>query len=58
MKPSAFLREAFRSFAGPTSKELAELTLWGLLAIIALILVILPGDQVMAGIEWLIRSLE
>lgn len=58
MKAYGFLREAVRSVASPTSKELAELTLWGLLAVIALILVILPGDQVMGGIEWLIRCLE
>ncbi len=58
MKPYVFLRQAFESVASPTSKELAELTLWGLLAVISLILVILPGDQVMAGIEWLIRCLE
>ncbi len=58
MSLQGFLRDAMRSVASPTSREIAELTLWSLLALIALVLVLLPGDQVLGGIEWLIRCLE
>ncbi len=58
MSLNGFLRDAVRSLASPTSREMAELTLWSLLAVIALVLVLLPGDQVLGGIERLIRCLE
>ena len=58
MKPHLVIFDAFRSIASPSSRELAELVLWGLLALIALVLVFLPGDQTLQGVEWLFRSLE
>ena len=58
MKPHIVIADAFRSIASPSSRELAELILWGLLAAISLALVFLPGDQTMQGLEWLFRSLE
>lgn len=50
--------DTFRSIASPNSRELAELTLWGLLAIISLALVFLPGDQTLQGLEWLFHTIE
>jgi hypothetical protein len=58
MKTRLLLRGAFRSFAKPSVKELAELVTWGLLALAALVLVMIPGDQTAAGIDWLFKRLE
>ena len=58
MKPYWVLLDAFRSFASPNSRELAELVLWSLLALISFVLVLLPGDQTLQGLEWLFRSVE
>jgi hypothetical protein len=52
------LRGAFRSFAKPSVKELAELVIWGLLALVALVLVMIPGDQTAAGVDWLFKWFE
>ncbi len=58
VKPYSVIFDAFRSIASPNSRELAELILWGLLAVISLALVFLPGDQTLQGLEWLFRSVE
>lgn len=58
MKPYWVILDAFRSIASPSSRELAELLLWGLLALVSLTLVFLPGDQTLQGLEWLFRSVE
>ena len=58
MKPYSVIFDAVRSFAGPNSRELAELILWGLLAVVSLTLVFLPGDQTMQGLEWLFHAVE
>jgi hypothetical protein len=58
MKARLPLRRAFRSLAKPSAKELAELVTWGLLALVALVLVMIPGDQTAAGIDWLFKWLE
>jgi hypothetical protein len=58
VKPHLLIIDAFRSIASPTSRELAELILWGLLALVALALVLLPGDQTLQGLEWVFRSVE
>ncbi|HEX6842605.1 MAG TPA: hypothetical protein VF113_13800 [Stellaceae bacterium] len=49
---------AVRSIASPSSRELAELILWGLLAVVSLTLVLLPGDQTLQGLEWFFRAVE
>jgi hypothetical protein len=58
MKGRLALRRALRSVVPPRAKDLAELLIWGLLALVALALVMLPGDQTSAGINWLLKSLE
>jgi hypothetical protein len=58
VKPYWVILDAFRSIASPSSRELAELLLWGLLALVSLTLVFLPGDQTLQGLEWLFRSVE
>jgi hypothetical protein len=58
VKPYSLIYEAFRSIAGPNRREFAELILWGLLAVVSLTLVFLPGDQTFQGLEWLFRSIE
>jgi hypothetical protein len=58
VKPHLLIIDAFRSIASPSSRELAELILWGLLALVALALVLLPGDQTLQGLEWAFRSVE
>jgi hypothetical protein len=58
VKHYSVIFDAFRSIASPSSRELAELILWGLLAVISLALVFLPGDQTLQGLEWLFRSVE
>ena len=58
MKPYSLIFEAVRSIASPNSRELAELILWGLLGVISLALVLLPGDQTLQGLEWLFRAVE
>jgi len=58
VKPYSLIYDAVRSIASPNSRELAELVLWGLLAVISLTLVFLPGDQTMQGLEWLFRAIE
>ena len=58
MKPYSVIFDAVRGIASPNSRELAELILWGLLAVISLTLVFLPGDQTMQGVEWLFRAIE
>lgn len=58
MKPHWVILDAFRGIASPNSRELAELILWGLLAVVSLALVFLPGDQTLQGLEWLFRSVE
>lgn len=58
MKPYSVIFDAVRSIASPNSRELAELVLWGLLAVISLTLVFLPGDQTMQGLEWLFHAVE
>ena len=58
MKPYSVIYDAVRSIASPNSRELAELILWGLLAVISLTLVFLPGDQTMQGLEWLFHAVE
>ncbi|HKW52046.1 MAG TPA: hypothetical protein VJO12_00020 [Stellaceae bacterium] len=58
MKPYSIIFDAFRSIASPNSRELAELILWSLLALVALALVFLPGDQTMQGLEWVFRAVE
>lgn len=58
MKSRPALRDVVRSVVTPKLKEWAELVAWGLLALVSLTLVTLPGDQTSAGIDWLIRSLE
>lgn len=58
MKPSSVIFNAVRSIASPSSRELAELILWGLLAVVSLTLVLLPGDQTLQGLEWFFRAVE
>ena len=58
MKAHLPLLGAFRRFVSPSAKELAELVAWGLLALVALSLAMLPHDQTAAAIEWLFRWLE
>jgi hypothetical protein len=58
MKTRLLIRGAFRRFATPSVKELAELLTWGLLALAALVLVMIPGDQTVAGVDWLFRRFE
>lgn len=58
MKPSLVIFNAVRSIASPSSRELAELILWGLLAVVSLTLVLLPGDQTLQGLEWFFRAVE
>jgi hypothetical protein len=58
VKPYSVIFDAVRSIASPSSRELAELILWGLLAVISLTLVFLPGDQTLQGVEWLFRAIE
>ena len=59
VKPYSVIVEAVRnSISSPNSRELAELILWGLLALISLALVFLPGDQTLQGLEWLFRTVE
>lgn len=58
MKPYLVIFDAVRSIASPGSRELAELILWGLLAVISLTLVFLPGDQTLQGVEWVFRAIE
>jgi hypothetical protein len=58
VKPYSVISEALRAIAGPNSRELAELILWGLLAVASLTLIFLPGDQTLQGLEWLFRSIE
>jgi hypothetical protein len=58
VKPYSIIFDAFRSLASTNSREYAELILWGLLAVISLALVFLPGDQTLQGLEWLFRIVE
>jgi hypothetical protein len=58
VKPHWVILDAFRGITSPNSRELAELILWGLLAVVSLALVFLPGDQTLQGLEWLFRSVE
>jgi len=58
VKPYSVIFDAVRSIASPSSRELAELILWGLLAVISLTLVFLPGDQTLQGLESLFRAIE
>ena len=58
MKPYSVIFDAVRNLASPNSREIAELILWGLLAVVSLTLVFLPGDQTMQGLEWLFRAVE
>jgi len=58
VKPHWVIFDAFSSIASPSSRELAELILWGLLALISLALMFLPGDQTLQGLEWVFRSVE
>ena len=58
MKSRPAWRVAFRGIATPSVKEALELVAWSLLALLALAMVMIPGDQTAAAIDWLFKRIE
>lgn len=58
MKVRPAWRGALRSLVAANTRELLEVVAWGLLALLALTLVMIPGDQTAAAIDWLFKRIE
>lgn len=48
-------RAAFLHFASPDSTVLAEMIIWALLGLIGVTLVLIPGDQSVEALAWLLQ---
>lgn len=58
MKVRPAWRGALRNLVAANTRELLEVVAWGLLALLALTLVMIPGDQTAAAIDWLFKRIE